>query len=48
MSHARQDLTTPDFLTHFEDVEDPRQEAKVTYPLDEVLLLVLCTGDIRC
>lgn len=42
MSRARKDLTTPDFLTHFECVEDPRQEAKVTYPLDEVLLLVLC------
>ena len=29
-------------MTHFEAVEDPRQAAKVAYPLDEVLLLVLC------
>ena len=42
MSHTRKDRTTPDFLTHFEAVEDPRQAAKVAYPLDEVLLLVLC------
>ena len=42
MSHTRKDRTTPDFLTHFEAVEDPRQAAKVAYPLDEVLVLVLC------
>ena len=42
MSHTRKDRTTPDFLTHFEAVEDPRQAAKVAYPLDEVLILVLC------
>ena len=42
MAHTRKDRTTPDFLTHFEAVEDPRQAAKVAYPLDEVLLLVLC------
>lgn len=29
------------FLEHFSDVEDPRQRAKVLYPLDEVLLLSL-------
>jgi len=30
-----------DFLEHFDDLEDPRQHAKVLYPLDEVLLLAL-------
>lgn len=30
-----------DFLEHFEPLEDPRQHAKVLYPLDEVLLLCL-------
>lgn len=30
------------FLEHFESLEDPRQEKKVLYPLDEVLLLALC------
>ena len=30
-----------DFLEHFVDLEDPRQQAKVLYPLDEVLLLCL-------
>ncbi len=30
-----------DFLEHFTDLEDPRQRAKVLYPLDEVLLLSL-------
>jgi predicted transposase YbfD/YdcC len=29
------------FLEHFTDLEDPRQRAKVLYPLDEVLLLCL-------
>jgi hypothetical protein len=29
------------FLSHFNDLHDPRQQAKVTYPLDEVLLLCL-------
>lgn len=31
-----------DFLEHFSGLEDPRQRAKVLYPLDEVLLLTLC------
>jgi predicted transposase YbfD/YdcC len=30
-----------DFLEHFRALEDPRQPAKVLYPLDEVLLLCL-------
>jgi len=29
------------FLDHFKDLPDPRQRAKVVYPLDEVLLLCL-------
>jgi predicted transposase YbfD/YdcC len=29
------------FLRHFQDMPDPRQRGKVTYPLDEVLLLCL-------
>ena len=29
------------FLSHFKDLPDPRQSGKVTYPLDEVLLLCL-------
>lgn len=29
------------FLSHFKDMPDPRQAAKVTYPLQEILLLVL-------
>lgn len=31
-----------EFLEHFKDLEDPRQIDKSTYPLDEILLLVLC------
>jgi len=42
MSNASQSVATPDFLTHFEGIKDPRQARKVVYPLDEVLLLVLC------
>jgi hypothetical protein len=30
------------FLDHFNDLPDPRQSGKVTYPLDEILLLCLC------
>ena len=33
--------TIVDFLDSFESLDDPRQRAKVLYPLDEVLLLVL-------
>ena len=29
------------FLSHFKDLHHPRQQGKVTYPLDEVLLLCL-------
>jgi len=42
MSQAPQDHVTPSFLTHFGGIEDPRQQAKVTYPLNEIFLLVLC------
>ena len=42
MSCTPNDPTAPAFLTHFQAVEDPRQEGKVLYPLEEILLLVLC------
>jgi len=29
------------FLSHFKDLQDPRQQGKVSYPLDEILLLCL-------
>lgn len=29
------------FLSHFKELEDPRQRGKISYPLDEVLLLAL-------
>ena len=29
------------FLSYFEDLQDPRQPGKVSYPLDEILLLCL-------
>lgn len=29
------------FLSHFKDLEDPRQQGKVSYPLEEILLLCL-------
>ena len=42
MSQSSQDHPTSGFLTHFDGVEGPRQQAKVTCPLNEILLLVLC------
>lgn len=32
------------FLDHFKDLPDPRQRAKVIYPLDEILLFVPACG----
>ena len=29
------------FLSHFKDLKDPRQQGKITYPLEEILLLCL-------
>ena len=29
------------FLSHFKDLRDPRQPGKISYPLDEILLLCL-------
>jgi hypothetical protein len=29
------------FLSHFKDLQDPRQQGKVSYPLEEILLLCL-------
>lgn len=31
-----------EFIEYFKDLDDPRQEKKITYPLDEILFLVLC------
>ena len=31
------------FLAHFTALQDPRQMAKVLYPLPELLLLLLCS-----
>ena len=42
MSCTLKDSTALDFLTHFQAIEDPRQEGKILYPLEEILLLVLC------
>lgn len=33
---------TPVFLNYFREMDDPRQAAKVVYPLEEIFLLVLC------
>jgi predicted transposase YbfD/YdcC len=45
MDHASTDYATFDetvvFLSHFNDLPDPRQAGKVIYPLDEILLLCL-------
>src|ERR1700722_18463197 len=35
---------TTAFLDHFKDLPDHRQAGKVTYPLDEVLLLAVLAG----
>ena len=44
MSCTTRGPTALNFLTHFQAVEDPRQgEGKVLYPLEEILLLVLCS-----
>ena len=42
MSCTPKDPTALNFLTHFQAVKDPRQEGKVLFPLEEILLLVLC------
>jgi hypothetical protein len=33
---------SPDFLSHFDGMNDPRQTAKIIYPLNEIFLLVVC------
>lgn len=33
---------SPAFLTHFNQLEDPRIDRKKLYPLSEILLIVLC------
>ena len=42
MGTTKQAVRTINFLDHFQNLQDPRQASKVYYPLDEVLLLVLC------
>lgn len=37
-----QTTTSPAFFDHFSAIEDPRQQWKVLYSLEEILLLVLC------
>jgi hypothetical protein len=32
---------SPDFLSHFDGMNDPRQTAKIIYPLNEIFLLVV-------
>ena len=32
------------FLSHFKDLKDPRQQGKISYLLDEILLLCLLAG----
>src|SRR5580700_8863619 len=45
MDSAKADETVFDetvvFLKHFKDLKDPRQPGKISYPLDEILLLCL-------
>lgn len=33
---------SPDFLSYFDVMDDPRQTAKIVYPLNEIFLLVVC------
>ena len=42
MSCTANDPTAPAFLTHFQSIQDPRQQGKILYPLEEIFLLVLC------
>ena len=35
-------MQTDSFTIHFSALEDPRQSAKVTYPLFDILFLTLC------
>ena len=35
-------MSTTRLLDHFSALDDPRQSWKMTYPLPEVLLIVLC------
>ena len=45
MSASRlQPVTTPKIplLVHFSGLPDPRQSAKIMFPLEEVVLLVVC------
>lgn len=37
-------MATTRLLDHFSALDDPRRPRKVTYPLPEVLLIVLCAA----
>ena len=42
MSHTDLSVKPPTFLSHFAEMDDPRQEAKIVYPLEAIFLLALC------
>ena len=42
MSYAPQPVNSAVFLARFEELEEPRQAAKVICPLEEILLPVPC------
>ena len=42
MADTSKEPTSPEFLSHFAGMDDPRQAGKVLYPLNEIFLLVLC------
>ena len=42
MSQSSQDHPTFAFPRHFDGIEGPRRQAKVTWPLNEIFLLVSC------
>src|SRR3974390_3131401 len=42
MEASMAEATEVSFLAHFAALRDPRQVAKVLYPVPEILLLVLC------
>ena len=48
---ARSEPTSPEgiaLLRHFARLDDPRQSAKVMYPLEEIVLLVVCATIADC
>jgi hypothetical protein len=41
-------MTIDEFAQHFTDVKDPRQTAKISYPLYDVLFLSICASITGC